>query len=347
MSLLLDARKKSHEAGNSDFELSLEDAPVRAEKHDPELSANMPDDARSSSENLFNAKVTPATARAGINRKLLIALGGTFLLLAAGGGYVWYEITPKTAPISRPALPPVMQAAQPSDSVAANEQPAIAPEAITPVVTAKRSIAKRSKPKPRSQSPVLIETIQPASIDQLLNDAYHAFQFGQLEQARNLYQQALKLDSRNIDALLGLAVIAQRSGADKIAVHYFLRALELNPRDPVANAGMSALTSAPGSESRLKILLNEQPDSAALHSALGSLFASEERWGEAQQSYFNAYKLEPKNALIAFNLAVSLDRLGQSKSAAQYYQLAVDLDPHNSAGFDHVPASQRAKELTQ
>jgi Flp pilus assembly protein TadD len=83
-----------------------------------------------------------------------------------------------------------------------------------------------------------------------------------------------------------------------------------------------------------------------LHFALGNYYAEQARWGEAQQAYFNAYRLEPDNAELAFNLAVSLDRLGQKKSAAQYYQRALQLDPEHNAGFDHAKISQRIEELT-
>jgi Flp pilus assembly protein TadD len=114
----------------------------------------------------------------------------------------------------------------------------------------------------------------------------------------------------------------------------------------VANAGMSSLTIDDNRESRLKSLLNEQQDSSSLHFALGNRYAEQSRWAEAQQSYFNAYRLEPNNAELAFNLAVSLDRLGQKLSAAQYYQRALQLDPEQHAGFDHKQISQRIEDLT-
>jgi Flp pilus assembly protein TadD len=100
-------------------------------------------------------------------------------------------------------------------------------------------------------------------------------------------------------------------------------------------------------ESRLKTLLNDQPGSAALHFALGNRYAEQSRWGEAQQSYFNAYRLDPGNAQLAVNLAISLDHLGQKKSAAQYYQQALQLDPDQSAGFNHKQISQRIEDLTR
>ena len=349
MSLLLDARKKSQQAqsaqggnGNhSGFELSLDEFPG-ASSSNPDTQPI--ERARSAGQNLFDAKTpAPSLARAGISRNLLIALGGTFLLLAVGGGYVWYAIS---AGDNQPVRPIIVPTAPPP----ANPVAEIAPATITapaaapqPTRTAQASTRKSSA---RPRSPMRIEQHQVEPIDPILNDAYHAYLGGQFDQAQHLYLRALKLDARNTDALLGLAAIAQRRGADNIAAHYYAQVLELDPRDAVANAGMSALTTGDNSESRLKTLLNEQQDSSALHFALGNRYAEQDRWAEAQQSYFNAYKLAPGNAELAFNLAISLDRLGQKKLATQYYQRALELDPGSSAGFDHIQISQRIEELT-
>jgi Flp pilus assembly protein TadD len=194
--------------------------------------------------------------------------------------------------------------------------------------------------------PVLVEMHQDEPIDPILNNAYLAYSGGKFEQAQQLYNEVLRLDGRNIDAILGLAVIAQRRGEDNLAVHYYAQALALDPRNAVANAGMSALSTNDNRESRLKTLLNEQPDSSTLYFALGNRYAEQSRWAEAQQAYFNAYKLESNNAQLAFNLAISLDRLGQKKSAAQYYQRALQLDPGQHAGFDHSQITQRIEALT-
>lgn len=352
MSLLLDARKKSQQAqGISGLELSMEDLPA-SPRHDTQPAPAQPTaHARSAGQNLFNAKIhTPSLARASINRNLLIALGGAILLFAAGAGYVWYEITPHNTRPVRPVQPPGTPIVQPTSPATIQPQPA---EAIPGKATASIDPAaapaatkKRWAPN-RNQAPVQIEKILPEPIDPLLRDAYLAYQNGQFEQAQQLYQRAHRLDERNSDALLGLAAIAQQLGSDNTAAHYYLQVLKLDPRDPVANAGMSALTTGANGESRLKFLLIEQPDSSALHAALGNRYAEQSRWGDAQQSYFNAFKLEPKRSDLAFNLAVSLDRLGQNKLAAQYYLRAIDLDPKHSAGFDHAQISKRIEELNQ
>lgn len=358
MSLLLDARKKSQQAqaaagGNSGMELSLEphpDAQNAATSAVPSADVPTSDDrARMAGQNLFNAKSgAPALAPAGINRNLLIFLGVMLLVLVVGGGYVWYAITSGPAP----AVRPIKIAAAPVAKAPANnlvpEIAAAQTAAETPakIHRAARSIKPSTQARARKSKPVLIEQLQADPIDPVLNDAYAAYRSGNFGHAQQLYGRALRLDPNNVDALLGLAVIAQRRGQDNIAAHYYAQVMALDPRNAVANAGMSALSNDDNRVSRLKILLNEQPNSSALHFALGNLYAGQARWGEAQQAYFNAYKLESGNAELAFNLAVSLDRLGQNKPAAQFYQRALQLDPDQHAAFDHANISQRIEALT-
>jgi tetratricopeptide (TPR) repeat protein len=354
MSLLLDARKKSQQVqssrggdGNaSGIELSLETLPDSAPAAAVASSTNH---ARIAGGNLFSAKSHASPlARASINRNLLIALGGTVLLLTAGAGYVWYA-TQQPQPIADARLAKPLPAATPPQNNLVPEIVSTQETAPKPAGTARLAHAAHPAPKApqaRKGSPMLVEQHQDEPIDPLLNNAYLAYRGGKFEQAQKLYHEALNLDERNIDAILGLAAVAQRRGADSLAAHYYAQALVLDPRNAVANAGMSALTTDDNRESRLKTLLNEQPNSSALHFALGNRYAEQARWAEAQQSYFNAYRLEPNNAELAFNLAISLDRLGQKKSAAQYYQRALELDPQQSAGVDHKQISQRIEDLT-
>lgn len=367
MSLLLDARKKSQQeqsarAGDRrNHELGLEpqtglDSPPRSAA----AGQNRDSSARIAGQNLFNAKSrSPTYARAGINRNLLIALGGTVLFLTAGAGYVWYMVaSPATTQPLRPiAAPPAQSLVNPLPAATPpknNLVPEIVstrvaiqkPASIPKPVRAAQPPVKAASPRAAQNNPMHFEQHQEESINPLLNKAYLAYRNGEFEQALQLYHKAIDLDSTNTDALLGVAVIAQRRGAESLAAHYYAQVLALDPRNAVANAGMSALTNDDNRESRLKTLLNEQENSSSLHFALGNYYAGQARWGEAQLAYSNAYRLESGNAELAFNLAVSLDRLGQKNSAAQYYQRALQLDPGNSAGIDHTKISQRINELT-
>jgi tetratricopeptide (TPR) repeat protein len=373
MSLLLDARKKSQQArsaqgadgGHSGHELSLEEHPdILSAKSDPRpVAASSDDIARKTGKNLFNVK-SPAASRTrmgGINRNLLLSLGGTVLFLAAGAGYLWYIDSAGSSPPLRPRAPsaaaPVAPAPAPIAAAPENKSAAVTTAPVSADSTARtrqanKSARRKTKTSPQATRGISIKPMQAEPLDPLIGNAYLAYRGGKLDEARQMYLEVLGKDASNTDALLGLAAIAQLQGEDRLASQYYLRVLTLDPRNAVAHAGMSALSTDENSESRLKNLLREQRDSAALHFALGNIYAGQSRWGEAQSAYFNAYTLDSKNAELAYNLAVSLDHLGQNKLAVQFYQRALQLDLAGGAqppgaSMDHAQISQRVKELTR
>jgi tetratricopeptide (TPR) repeat protein len=274
------------------------------------------------------------------------------LLFAAGAGYWWHlDSAGDTAP-QRPVVPAAAQPIQlatvteePRDAAIPDAQPAaneIAPEPALPAALPEQTV----EPQAPQQSPVRIAPRRTETVDPLLRDAYTAYRNGNLDEARQSYLSVLAKNERSADALLGLAAIAQQRGENLMAAQYFARVLMLDPRNAVANAGMSALNAEDeGNESRLKLLLREQGESAALHFALGNLYAGQSRWSEAQQAYFNAWTLDADNAEFAYNLAVSLDHLGQAKLATRYYRRAQQLDAAGRAGFDHAQVARRIEAL--
>lgn len=162
-----------------------------------------------------------------------------------------------------------------------------------------------------------------------LDRAYQAFQSGDYEQARELYRQVLARDPRNRDALLGMGAIATARGESQQAQTIYRRVLSQNPGDRVAtaaigNLGASVGVAVPEGEARLKQALAQDPGASYLHFSLGNLYASQRRWSEAQQAYFNAYRTDSRNADYAFNLAVSLDRLGKPRQALEFYRRALE-----------------------
>ena len=374
MSLLLDARKKllrgkftQDTDSHSKFELSLEESPKRGAD-----TASSDDIARGAGKNLFKAKssVTSLSGLGNINRNLMLALGGTLILLISGAGYVWYVISDSDNPplryrasaIAKPAVPLVTPAPTPITVAAAPETVISAKPPTVPANSAsiskkqqankllrKKTPNKKIRHTPQPRKPIHLKPRNTKSPESLIDNAYLAYRAGKLNESRQMYLDILGKNPRNIDALLGLAAISQQLGEDNFATRYYLRALALDPRNAVANAGMSMLNMNESSESRLKSLLREQNDSAALHFALGNIYAKQSRWGKAQLAYFDAYTLDANNAELSLNLAVSLDHLGQTKYAVQYYQRALQLDniskqPHS---FNHAQISQRVEELTR
>jgi tetratricopeptide (TPR) repeat protein len=184
-----------------------------------------------------------------------------------------------------------------------------------------------------------------------VESAYSAYQAGNYSSARTEYQEALRDDAANRDALLGLAALDVKSGSFESAEATYLRLLQADPRDAHAQAGLFALRSGRmdplASESRVKSLLAADPNAHVLNFTLGNQLAQQGRWAEAQQQYFKAFAAEPENADFAYNLAVSLDHLRQSKLALEYYRRALSLAGARGASFDAVAARERVAQLAR
>ncbi|MBL0166580.1 MAG: tetratricopeptide repeat protein [Propionivibrio sp.] len=273
----------------------------------------------------------------------------------------------RPAPVLPSAQPLAAAAPQPGPVQASAETakplPALLPPPVSPVPRATPAPApaferasRPPRPSPNSAQavaggPLRLSRSQPGS-NQTIDRAYDALQAGQLDTAQRDYQQVLRSDAKNTDALLGLATIAARQGQTEQAQAYYQRALESDPNDATAQAGLlntRGQADPVNSESRLKTALASQPDSSALHFALGNLYARQLRWSEAQQAYFRAYSGEPDNADFIFNLAVSLDHLRQNKLAAQYYRMALSAAALNNnaqnTSFDRNQVKNRVLEL--
>lgn len=186
--------------------------------------------------------------------------------------------------------------------------------------------------------------------DLLVHDAYADYKAGNFDSAAAAYQKVLITHPENRDALLGLAAIAQNRGNQQQANQYYLRVLRNYPSDVIAKAALLASTnskeSALENESLLKSMISNSPDTADLHFILGNVFASTSRWNDAQQSFFEAFRLDNENANYAYNLAVSLDHLGKAQAALQYYRLAMELAESSSVRLNTNVLASRIAALS-
>jgi len=257
-----------------------------------------------------------------------------------------------SAPVAPPSASPATVAApvaavspapQPAPSTGAT-RPARATGVPGPVADDRASRAATPA------APAIKVTRPEARLDPGLERAWRALEAGDLAVARDEYLRVLQANPLDRDALLGLAVIDARSQDFESAQARYFKVLELDPRDPYAQAGIIALRGQADpvqAESRLKNLLVQYPDSTQLHYALGNLYAIQARWPDAQAAYFKAFSGDPENADYAYNLAVSLDQLHQPKLALEYYQRALALAQNRAVGFNSALVEARVRELAR
>lgn len=329
----------------------------------PSAPAPGPAAARAGAKAVFAAKQAAAEPASGRKRPLLLAGVAAIALAVAGGGfYLWQELNalaPKPAMVrSSPAPRPVTPApaagpeAKAEASGAATDKAAPAPEprpaapaSAEPLVLA---LLRESAAAPPPAPLRLTRSLESPRVMQEVANGYDRLRRGDLPGARAAYEAAVATDPANVDAALGLATVAARSGDRAGASRHYRRVLDLDPRNATAAAGLAAiadLSQAPAIEAGLRNDLQRNPESAALHFTLGSLYASQGRWGEAQGAFFEAHRLDPANADILHNLAVSLDNLGQPRLAADYYRRALAGARGRPHQFDPGPVARRLAEL--
>ena len=186
-------------------------------------------------------------------------------------------------------------------------------------------------------------------LNPLLTEAYAALNTGNLDASQRLYNQVLRSEPANIDALLGLAAIATQQGNNEEATRRYLKILELDPRHALAQAalvGMLGRADPQSAETRVKQLIAREPAAAYLHFALGITYVDQKRWPDAQQSFFQAHQLQPDNPDYAFNLAVALEHIGQPKTALNFYRRALQLAAvKGQINFSTVTAEERIGKL--
>lgn len=349
----------------------------------PKTTAKSSSDTAASSSQQVAAKLLAAKSTGPVrvdSRISPLVLGFLLLglILAIGAGFFWYlnSLTQPEVIVPRPvALKPVevpeVAAQLESELVAPPEEnvetkaalagpvePVQKPDTIAAAPLANPRLSTAAKPvmafgepvEPNANSNVQISRNRPVTgINSTVMLAYQAFNRGDDAGAQQAYRQVLQSDARNVDALLGMAAIAARQQRYQDALGWYAKVQEIEPRNNIAQAAKLELLGQGDpltSESRLKSMIAQQPEAAYLQAALGNLYAEQAQWPLAQQAYFQAHHLDAANPEYAFNLAISLDQLGKSVLALQYYrQTQALLAVRNSAAVDRAQLEVRIQQL--
>lgn len=334
----------------------------------PESASQFQAGERAAARKVFEAKFREPNPRL----PFFIALGALGVFALGTVVYFWIQLRPP-APLVNANPPRPAGEAQVAATPAVAPRPAAAP-AAQPVIPGLPSAAPAVPASPVKPAPQVAETpvlkpqprvVGPAApmpteseisrsrpapqVHPSVGAAYAAYLAGDLATARNEYQQALREEPANRDALLGLAALDVRAGRFELAEAAYLRLLQADPRDAHAQAALIALRAGRvdpvAAESRVKSMLADNPGAHVLNFTLGNQLAQQGRWAEAQQEYFRAFAAEPDNPDFAYNLAVSLDHLRRPKLALEYYRRALALARARGASFDAAAAEARAAQL--
>ena len=215
----------------------------------------------------------------------------------------------------------------------------------------KQPSSKKTKTKPRSLVRKAAPVVKINRTKSNLAEGYDLYKSGDYKAASRSFNEVLKVDPKNLKALMGLGAIAVINKNYSSALSNYEKVLEIDPNnlsslEAIANlSGVVALNAT--WEQKLLTMSELYPNSSVLNNASGNAYARKSDWLSAQNSYFNALSNSPRNPNYMVNLAVSYDHLGEYKLAAQYYTQALAYIDFSKVSFNPEQVKARLVSIRQ
>jgi tetratricopeptide (TPR) repeat protein len=186
----------------------------------------------------------------------------------------------------------------------------------------------------------------------LLSAAIALHKQGRLQPAGAAYQEVLRLDGANADALHGLGLVAQQSGQFALAVDLITRAIAIDPEVAgmyanrgLALGGLGRLEEAAADHARSTALA---PSLAPAHVNLAGALRSLGRLEAALESYDRALALQPARPDAHTDRGAVLEALGRLDEAVAAYDRALALAPGKvAAWFNRGNALKKLRRLAE
>jgi protein O-GlcNAc transferase len=164
-----------------------------------------------------------------------------------------------------------------------------------------------------------------------LDAAIRTFQSGQLPQAKLAFEQVLRLDPKEPDALHSLGLILFQLGEQEKGVQLVTQSTQVRPRHPETHYNLGVMHQRLGqfdlAESSFRQVLAQKPDHAQAHFALGNTLRELGKGDDAAKSFEQAVKIMPSWAEGHFNLGNALRDIGEFERGIACFQKAIALKP--------------------
>ncbi len=175
--------------------------------------------------------------------------------------------------------------------------------------------------------------------DQILQNAWRLHQAGNLNEAARLYQEVLRANPRNFNALQLLGFVHFQRGEFADAERIMEKAIRINPTsvDALYNRGC-ALQALERPKEALQCFgkaLTVKPDFVPAHLNRGNVLSQLGRHDEALASYDKALALQPDSAEAQLNRGNVLMELKRPADALSSYERAVAREPRDPAPWNN------------
>ena len=179
-----------------------------------------------------------------------------------------------------------------------------------------------------------------ASAQSMLEEGFTNHQEGRLQQAEELYRQALQVDPNNPDALNLLAIIADTTGRNDEAIGLMEKAVAASPENPdlLNNLGQLYKKSERLDDAIevYKTAIAADPNYADAHNNLGNVLTMIGRFEEAIGYFRNALEIDPNNARTHYNLATTLFEQKNFPDAIEAFRRVITIDANYADAYNNL-----------
>ena len=177
-------------------------------------------------------------------------------------------------------------------------------------------------------------------VNALMNKALQLHRQGRLDEADRIYEEVLRIDAANHQALHYSGVVAIQKSQYQRAVELIRRSIALHPDDPDAygNLGVALLNLDRMDEalSSLDRAIGNKPDYAEACFNRGLVFLAQHRYEEALENYRRAVSIRPDYAEVLSNQASLLHALGRHGEAVEAYRQVLAVKPDDAVTYNDL-----------
>jgi tetratricopeptide (TPR) repeat protein len=179
--------------------------------------------------------------------------------------------------------------------------------------------------------------ISSSKIQRLLKESSLYCNVGKLTEARNIYQDLLKIVPSHPDVLGNLGTIELQFGNTELGVNYLKQSISTNPNQHIflTNLG-NGLIDLDKSEEAIyyfDIALKIAPRSSNILCSKARALKSLKKYNESIDAYKDAIDVDPKNYHIYMDLAFLYNILEKFDLSIDYYNRAIKIEPNNPGLF--------------
>lgn len=179
-------------------------------------------------------------------------------------------------------------------------------------------------------------------IKDLLKKAIAAYKKNDLTTTQSLYQKILEKDEKNLEALGNLGVISKSLGNYKEAIEYYIKAIKINPDNPLVYNNLGNAFKAIKDYKRAILAFSDcikrDPKNASAYNNLGIAYESAGDNQKAIQAYKEAVRIDPKFSKAVNNIGVILYKQNKYEEAIEIFKIALKIDPKYYELYSNIGA---------